>query len=95
MAQILQFPIFGGGCIKLVSSDQNSIDWHMCQSQTHLPLLKDKEKILAQITGLEWIIVEWLSSQLSGFCGIFHCFLSQTKLRFVNTSYVISGLLRG
>ena len=53
LAQILQFPIFNGGCIKLVSSDQNCIDWHTRQSQTHLPLLKDKEKILAQITGQE------------------------------------------
>ena len=45
----LQFPIFGGGRIKLVSSNQNFIDWHIRQSQTHLPLLKDKEKFSLEL----------------------------------------------
>ena len=47
----LQFPIFGGGRIKLVSSNQNFIDWHIRQSQTHLPLLKDKEKFSLELLG--------------------------------------------
>ena len=47
----LQFPIFGGGRIELVSSNQNFIDWRMRQSQTHLPLLKDKEKFSLELLG--------------------------------------------
>ena len=38
------FLIFGGGSIKLVFSDQTFFDWLIRQSQTHLPLLRDKEK---------------------------------------------------
>ena len=47
----LQFPIFGGGRIELVSFNQNFIDWRMRQSQTHLPLLKDKEKFSLELLG--------------------------------------------
>ena len=47
----LQFPIFGGGRIELVSSNQNFIDWRMRQSQTHLPLLKYKEKFSLELLG--------------------------------------------
>ena len=59
LSKILQFPIFGGGCMKLVSFDQNFIDWHICKSQTHLYLLKDKERLL--------LIIEWSTLQLLGF----------------------------
>ena len=51
LTKILQFPIFGSGCMKLVSFDQNFIDWHICKSQTHLSLLKDKEKLLLILLG--------------------------------------------
>ena len=51
LAKILQFPIFDGSCMKLVSFDQNFIDWHTCKSQTHLSLLKDKEKLLLILLG--------------------------------------------
>ena len=51
LAKILQFPIFDGSCMKLVSFDQNFIDWHICKSQTHLSLLKDKEKLLLILLG--------------------------------------------
>ena len=59
LAKILQFPIFDGSCMKLVSFDQNFIDWHICKSQTHLSLLKDKERLL--------LIIEWSTLQLLGF----------------------------
>ena len=72
----MKFPIFGGSCIKLVSSEQNFINWHICQSQTHLLLLKDKEKFLLKLLGKNWIVIKRLSSQLSGFLWNF-AFLSQ------------------
>ena len=49
--KILQFPIFGSGRMKLVSFDQNFIDWHIFKTQTHLSLLKDKEKLLLILLG--------------------------------------------
>ena len=51
LTKILQFPIFGSGRMKLVSFDRNFIDWHICKSQTHLSLLKDKEKLLLILLG--------------------------------------------
>ena len=51
LTKILQLPIFGGSRMKLVSFDQNFIDWHICKSQTHLFLLQDKEKLLLILLG--------------------------------------------
>ena len=76
LVKILRFPIFGGSCIKIVSSEQNFINWHICQWQTHLLLLKDKEKFLLKLLGKNWIVIKRLSSQLSGFLWNF-AFLSQ------------------
>ena len=47
----LQFPIFGGNRIKLLSFDQNFIDWHICKSQTYLSLFNQIEKWLLILLG--------------------------------------------
>ena len=85
--KFLQFSIFRGGRIKLISFDQNVIDWDIRQSRTPLPLLKDKEKIIAKITGQSMD-----RHRMIIFAAFFLC---KTTLRFLSCWYIISRLLCG